>query len=574
MEDSTEQKQIFQSLYRRFRPQKFSSLKGQDFVATALRNAVKANRVGHAYLFSGPRGTGKTSTARILAKALNCTELIDGEPCGECSSCVEVVNGTSLDVHELDAASNNGVDAMRELVSRAGLGSPGRWKVYIIDEVHMLSVAASNALLKTLEEPPSHVVFVLATTDPQKVLPTIRSRTQHFEFHLLNPSTLRDLLEEVRDSASLEIEQSAIEVAMRRGKGSARDALSALDLLASSGEVDDDAPEIDEVIACLVDKDAGSALIALEKLYEEGHDPATIAVELIEYLRNGFLSLQSPMMVDRDDPYIKKAEDHANALGLSAVVRVIETLGKCIVEMRDSPDSRINLEVAFVRLANPDADGSYQALVDRVTRLERRLKELESRPELFEVKSGQNTWPGGSDLPSQSDSKSRPSLGSYRRASSVKVPDAVEKAESKFPSKSNVETATDNSTGKVENSRVFERDEIVQAWGDKILPSLTGKLRSVFQAGRFIGVEAGNISVMALPNEAHRNYCESLKDEVEIVMSQYFKSRISIQLVVENKAPKEQMIVEEKKEVEVEETSEAVLERIAKVFPGAEEITE
>ena len=193
----------YQSLYRRFRPSTFAEVKGQDHVVLALRNAVREGKVAHAYLFSGPRGTGKTSTARILAKALNCTDLHDGEPCGVCSSCLEIARGTSLDVHELDAASNNGVDAMRDLVSRAALGTPGRQKVYIVDEVHMLSTAASNALLKTLEEPPAHVVFVLATTDPQKVLPTIRSRTQHFEFRLLGADTLGELLEQVRQAAHL-----------------------------------------------------------------------------------------------------------------------------------------------------------------------------------------------------------------------------------------------------------------------------------------------------------------------------------------------------------------------------------
>ncbi|HEX2064696.1 MAG TPA: DNA polymerase III subunit gamma/tau, partial [Acidimicrobiales bacterium] len=182
--------QPYQSLYRRFRPQRFDEVRGQDHVTRAMANALREGRVSHAYLFSGPRGTGKTSTARILAKALNCAQPQDGEPCGTCQSCVAVQQGSSLDVHELDAASNNGVEAMRELVSRAALTTPGRWKVYIVDEVHMLSTAASNALLKTLEEPPSHVVFVLVTTDPQKVLPTIRSRTQHYEFRLLGSDVL------------------------------------------------------------------------------------------------------------------------------------------------------------------------------------------------------------------------------------------------------------------------------------------------------------------------------------------------------------------------------------------------
>ena len=174
-----------QSLYRRYRPRRFSEVKGQDHVVRALRTSVAEGREGQAYLFSGPRGTGKTTSARILAKVLNCENPQDGEPCCECESCLAVERGVSYDVHELDAASNNGVDAMRDLIEKASLGTPGRHKVYILDEVHMLSGAAEAALLKTLEEPPPHVVFVLATTDPQKMSDTIRSRTQHLQFHLL-----------------------------------------------------------------------------------------------------------------------------------------------------------------------------------------------------------------------------------------------------------------------------------------------------------------------------------------------------------------------------------------------------
>ena len=223
------------SLYRRYRPRRFGELKGQDHVVRALRDAVAGGREGQAYLFSGPRGTGKTSSARILAKVLNCADPVDGEPCCECASCLAVERGTSYDVHELDAASNNGVDAMRDLTERASLGTPGRHKVYILDEVHMLSKAAEAALLKTLEEPPPHVVFVLATTDPQKVSDTIRSRTQHLRFHLLPPETMGEHVRWVVADAGLDLDDAAVDAAITQGGGSARDTLSALELIASAG---------------------------------------------------------------------------------------------------------------------------------------------------------------------------------------------------------------------------------------------------------------------------------------------------------------------------------------------------
>src|SRR6478672_9391094 len=198
------------SLYRRYRPRRFSEVKGQDHVVRALRNAVINQREGHAYLFSGPRGTGKTTSARILAKVLNCERPVDGEPCCECASCLEVERGVSYDVHELDAASNNGVESMRDLIEKAQLGTPGRHKVYILDEVHMLSKPAEATLLKTLEEPPPHVVFVLATTDPQKVSATIRSRVQHLEFHLLPMDVLEEHIRWLADDAGIEVTDAAV----------------------------------------------------------------------------------------------------------------------------------------------------------------------------------------------------------------------------------------------------------------------------------------------------------------------------------------------------------------------------
>lgn len=368
-------------------------MRGQEHVTRALRNAVDGSRVAHAYLFSGPRGTGKTSTARILAKALNCAAPVAGEPCGECASCREVAAGSSLDVHELDAASNNGVEAMRDLVARAALGTPGRWKVYIVDEVHMLSTAASNALLKTLEEPPAHVVFVLATTDPQKVLPTVRSRTQHFEFHLLGPHLLAALVEDVRDDAGLDLAPESLEVAVRRARGSARDALSVLDQVAAAGAALDELPVLDDLVEAICERDTGRALVAVAEATAAGRGADRIAAELVERLRQGFLAVMAPETVSLAPAEGERVASQARRLGLAALVRSMEVIGRAQVEMRDSLDPRLGLEVALVRITHPEVDDSPAAVVERLERLEHRVDERD--PLVRDFESHGPPAPGG-----------------------------------------------------------------------------------------------------------------------------------------------------------------------------------
>ncbi len=381
---------MYQSLYRKYRPQRFSELVGQAHVVNALRSAVRDDRVGHAYLFSGPRGTGKTTTARILAKALNCTDLgADGEPCGVCANCVAVTAGTFFDLFELDAASNRGIDDIRSVVESTALGiGPGaRTKVFVLDEVHMLTDAASNALLKTLEEAPTHVVFVLATTNPEKVLPTIRSRTQHFEFTLLSTDELVARLADLCAREGVEADPEALTVIATAGAGSARDAESLLDqaLAHGTGRLDGDVVAAlfggtafaarTGILESIAQEDASSALIGLAELLDTGHEPRRVAEDLLAAARDAFLlsAAGGKVQITAPEDQIGHLRDLGESLGNAALVRVIETVGQAVTDMRgaEAADPRLVLEVALVRLSRRDAGPPLQTVVERIERLER-----------------------------------------------------------------------------------------------------------------------------------------------------------------------------------------------------------
>ncbi|MDH5291039.1 MAG: DNA polymerase III subunit gamma/tau, partial [Acidimicrobiia bacterium] len=375
-----------QSLYRRYRSQRFSEILGQPHVTTGLQSAVAEGREGHAYLFSGPRGTGKTSTARVLAKALNCENLKDGEPCCECASCKSIESGNSFDIHELDAASHNKVDDIRELIGKVHLGTPGRTKVYILDEVHMLSSGAENALLKTLEEPPEHVVFVLATTEPQKVVSTIRSRTQHFQFHLLPADVLAEHLRWVIADAGLDVSEEGIEFALRQGGGSARDTLSALDLVVAAGGVPSGGEVAELLVRAIGDRDPARAMASIQEGLEFGREPRTIGEDALDLLRNAFLSAMGAPLAHLSDRQQEIAAQIGSAIGAAGLTRALESIGQALVEMRQAPDPRVPLEVTVLRLAraggssSPGADaGDTAGLQARIETLEARIADLEAR---------------------------------------------------------------------------------------------------------------------------------------------------------------------------------------------------
>ena len=364
----------YQSLYRRYRPRTFAEIKGQDHVTSALRSAVRESRVGHAYLFHGPRGTGKTTTARVLAKALNCTDPGgDGEPCAACESCLSIEQNRSFDLHELDAASNNKVDDMRALLERVKLGTPGRVKVYLLDEAHMLTPGAENALLKTLEEPPDHVVWVLATTEPHKVVETIRSRCQVFELGLLGAEALAEHVRFVSADAGLDATEEVVDHVVAAGAGSVRDTLSALDRVVAAGGVVELDDSTGAILGALADRDPAAALAAVDDALGRGRDPRRIGEGVLSGLRNAFLTAMGSSPDRLAEPERAQAEALVSRMAPPFMTRALETLGAALVDMRQSPDPRVDLEVAMVRLARPAADRSLDALTDRVARLEAKL---------------------------------------------------------------------------------------------------------------------------------------------------------------------------------------------------------
>jgi DNA polymerase-3 subunit gamma/tau len=566
---------------------------------------VATKKVGHAYLFSGPRGTGKTSIARILAKALNCPNVsAEGEPDGTCDSCLQIQQGNSLDVHEMDAASNNGVDAMRDLVSRAALGTPGEWKVYIVDEVHMLSTAASNALLKTLEEPPAHVVFVLATTDPQKVLPTIRSRTQHFEFRLLSPDLLSTLVHRINAEANLQVPEGALDLVVRRGRGSARDTLSVLDQVAAAGVVDDEHEVLDEIVESLCERDTGRALVAVAEGVNHGREPQRIAVDLLEYLRNGFLALMARNLVPLPDAAIARVEDQARRLGAPALVRALEGIGAALLDMRDAPETRVTLEVALVRLTNPSFATDPASLLERIERLEsgngtRSPRAHVNPPESSPRASDEN--PASSrpspppprpnfDMPANEPpqqpappqaSGPRPALGGLRRQPSQ----APSQQQPVVQAAVAVQEAPESPPVTVASGEVPTLDRLQQAWESSVLETLPNHVRSRYRGGHFAGIENGT-AVFTLPNAFHKERCEEVRKDVELALTSAFGVRIPIQLTAhEQSSPPESAsdappsMIPEDDDIDFSETTEGekveVLsprERLLRAFPGAEEI--
>ena len=539
----------YQSLYRKHRPQTFGGLVGQDHVTAALRNAVREGRVGHAYLFSGPRGTGKTTTARILAKALNCLNLgADGEPCGVCENCVAIAEGRFLDLFELDAASNNSVDNIRDLTDSVhlGLGATSKRKVYLVDEVHMLSAAASNALLKTLEEPPEHVVFVLATTNPEKVLPTIRSRTQHLEFTLFSTDELETLLADVLGQEGIEADPEALAVIARAAAGSARDALSLLDQALAHGTDRLEAGAVADlfggtpfdlraaVLDAVAAEDPAGVLVAVGALLDAGHEPRRIAEDVLRSVRDAFLLNASggQVRVDAPEDEQRRLDELGRTLGNTTLVRVLETLGQAVVDMRgtDAADPRLVLEIALVRLTRREVGPPIQTVMERIEKLEQTVAGQRA--------TGTGTRP---ERPAATESRAPGvTVGALRKRRPEPAPpaDAAPEpvAEVSDPAPAEPKEPTEpTAKAKAEADAAaptVDVDDIILAWAT-LLPELSVATRSAVQEAQPLSVDGDVVTFGVSPRliEAARPRFRREADTIRDALSRHVGTSLRFNLV-------------------------------------------
>ncbi len=380
----------YTALYRKFRPQEFGDVRGQDAVVTTLKNQIEADRIGHAYLFCGTRGTGKTSIAKIFAKAVNCEHPKEGSPCGECASCKAVAAGTSMNVIEIDAASNNGVESIRQIREEVAYRpTEGKFKVYIIDEVHMLSIGAFNALLKTLEEPPSYVIFILATTEVHKIPVTILSRCQRYDFKRISVDTICGRLEELLEKEGIEAEEKAIRYIARSADGAMRDALSLLDqciafylgksltyekVLEVLGAVDTEV--FSSLLRSILKEDVQDAMKRVEDLVAQGRELGQFITDFTWYLRNLLLvqsSEGSEDVLDMSGENLNRLREEAQMAEDETIIRYIRIFSQLSGQVKYSSQKRVLLEVALIKLCRPQMERDYDSLIGRIEQLEKQI---------------------------------------------------------------------------------------------------------------------------------------------------------------------------------------------------------
>ena len=381
----------YTALYRKFRPGLFEDVKGQEHIVTTLKNQIKANRIGHAYLFTGTRGTGKTTVAKIFAKTVNCESPTENGPCGECRTCKAIAAGASMNVIEIDAASNNGVDNIREIVDEVSYSpAEGKYKVYIIDEVHMLSIGAFNALLKTLEEPPSYVIFILATTEVHKLPITILSRCQRYDFKRISIDTITGRMQELIDAEGVQVEEKALRYIAKTADGSMRDALSLLDqciafhlgseltydkVLDVLGAVDTEV--FSRLLRHVLDKDVLGCVKLLEEIVMQGRELTQFVTDFSWYLRNLMLVQSSDNLedvIDMSSDNLERLKEEAAMVEMSTIIRYIRIFSELAGQIKYASQKRILVEIALIKLCKPSMETNQEALLERIRDVEEKVE--------------------------------------------------------------------------------------------------------------------------------------------------------------------------------------------------------
>lgn len=431
----------YTALYRKFRPDTFADVKGQDHIVTTLKNQIRANRIGHAYLFTGTRGTGKTTVAKIFARTVNCENPTQEGPCGECRICRAIAAGASMNVIEIDAASNNGVDNIREIVDEVSYSpAEGKYKVYIIDEVHMLSIGAFNALLKTLEEPPSYVIFILATTEVHKLPITILSRCQRYDFKRISIETITDRMKELIGAEGVEVEERALRYIAKTADGSMRDALSLLDqciafhlgreltydkVLDVLGAVDTEV--FSRLLRLVLDRDVAGCVKLLEEIVMQGRELTQFVTDFAWYLRNLMLVQSSDNLedvIDMSTDNLARLREESQMVDMDQIIRYIRIFSELSGQIRYASQKRILVEIALIKLCTPAMEVSQDSLLDRIRAVEEELEKgvVVSSPGPASAVSEPSGFPG-----QHSAERTRPQLP---RA----IPEDVQQIVAKWPS--------------------------------------------------------------------------------------------------------------------------------------------
>ena len=544
------------SLYRKWRPQTFSDIVGQDNVVKTLKNAIKLDRIAHAYLFCGPRGTGKTSTAKILAKALNCEEGPTVDICGECASCTKITNNNSIDVLEIDAASNRGINEIRELREKVKFSpTEGNYKVYIIDEVHMLTTEAFNALLKTLEEPPEYVIFILATTEPNKLLSTILSRCQRFDFGRLSIADLIERLSYICEQEEVDISQKALSSIARNAGGGMRDAISILDQTISYAGSEIDMDDVSAVLGMvdrevlielteiMIKNDVEAALNLVSEIIGQGKNISQFVDDLIHHFRNLLLLKEcqdTNKLIEVGAEEKEELESLVGDLLVGQLLRWIEILNEMSYDLKQTTQQRLILEMGIIKLVKAETDKSLDTILNRLTRLEEQvangqvISKTESQKQQTQAKKEQTNKEKQSSTSKEVEQANSPTSENNQQ-------------ESQAPSK---EEHHDSKVSELEAPTGVDIDQIKGQWDEFLdyLKKQDMKLAAFLRDAKPFKIESNKL-LLAFKHEFHKGQIEAKKKVVEDALKKLLGVSLRIECIKDgNNVSKEKSEEEQLKE--------------------------